>query len=88
MPDPRPHQRPDAEELDDHDRLVIVEARLDLVDERLAAPTAPPSRPPLDPVSQRHRDTLVGLVAVWTVFAAVAGAVLWRFSEAIEGVLS
>ncbi len=70
-----PLDHPDAEVLDDHDRLIIVETRLDLVDERLTSP----AQAPMD----RQRAVLIAFCVVWLSSVAALTLVLWSAIEAV-----
>lgn len=77
-----PLERPDAEALGGLDRLTIVEARLDLVDERLAARARPlPAMSDAEARWLHQRDLVAGFaVAFVAVVAALTALGYWAIS--------
>lgn len=77
-----PLERSDAEALDGLDRLTIVEARLDLVDERLAETARPwPAMSDAEARWLHQRDIVAGFaVAFVAVVAALTALGYWAIS--------
>lgn len=81
-----PMGRRDAEALGLADRVTLVEARLDLVDERIAE--RPQPRPPMSPAEARRLHQRDVVAAMACGFSAVVAALTALGYWAIEAVTS
>ncbi len=85
MPD---DDRPDAQALDGLDRLTIVEARLDLVDDRLAEVARPwPAMSDAEARWLRHRANVVAALAAFVAVVAALTAIGYWAIEAGKAAL-